>query len=183
MHIYKDIKPARQSFCYVGRLIDYKGIKELIEAFNNITTKYPAAKLNIYGAGPDAEKYQNLAKENSQIIFHGHTNVPLQAISESEIFILPSYYEGLSIALLEASMLGHTIIATNIDGNSEVVINQKTGLTVPPKNIKALTNAMLYLLENPALSHQLAKNARAHYEQNFDLSKIIEQQFIPLLKD
>ena len=180
---YQDIKPAKQSFCYVGRLIDYKGIKELIEAFNNVVIKYPAAKLNIYGTGPDAEKYQNLAKENSQIIFHGHTNTPLQAMSESEIFILPSYYEGLSIALLEASMLKKTIIATNVDGNPEVVINQKTGFTVPSKNTKALTNAMLYLLENPALSHQLAKNARAHYEQDFDFSKIIEQQFIPLLEN
>lgn len=180
---YQDIKPARQSFCYVGRLIDYKGIKELIAAFNTISSKYPAATLHIYGDGPVATASKRLAQDNSQIYFHGYTNAPLRAIAESQIFVLPSYYEGLSIALLEASMLGRTIIATNVDGNPEVIINNKTGLTIPPKNTKALADVMNHLLENTALAKEFAKNTRIHYEQNFDFSKIIEQQFIPLLKD
>ena len=173
---YKDIIPQSKSFCYVGRLIDYKGIKELIKAFREVND----GVLNIYGSGVDVERYKKLAGDNERIIFHGFTDEPLKAMAENEIFILPSYYEGLSIALIEAAMMGKTIIATNVDGNPEVAKDNETGILVPAKNVDALAKAMKYVLENRGAAKKLGENARNFYKENFDFDKIFEEKMLPL---
>lgn len=180
LYQYKTAKSSSQSFCYVGRIIDYKGINELIKAFELISPDFPTAKLNIFGTGPEEEKYRNLA-QNPNIIFHGYTKEPLKAIAESEIFILPSYYEGLSISLLQATMMQKTIIATDIDGNPEVVEDEKTGLLVPAKNSQKLANAMRKVLEDPKLAEELAKNARQKYKKEFNFEDTVKEKFIPLI--
>lgn len=173
---YKKITPQSKSFCYVGRLIDYKGIKELIKAFKEVDD----GVLNIYGGGADAERYKKLAGNNERITFHGFTNEPLKAMAENETFILPSYYEGLSIALIEAAMMGKTIIATDVDGNPEVVKDGETGILVPAKNADALAKAMKYVLENRGAAKRLGENARKFYKENFDFDKIFEEKMLPL---
>ena len=177
---YKAVKTTPQSFCYVGRLIDYKGIRELIEAFKLISSNFPNAKLNIFGTGPDEKKYRSLA-QNPNIIFHGYAKEPLRTIAGSDFFILPSYYEGLSISLLEAIMLQKTIIATNVDGNPEVIEDCKTGLLIPAKNSQKLAEAMQFLLEHPEESARFARNARKKYEQEFNFGRVVKEQFLPLL--
>ena len=180
----QNIKQQTQpkSFCYVGRLIDYKGLQELIEAFRKINSEFSDSTLNIYGEGPDGDKFRQMAQDNKNIIFHGYTNKPLDAIAKSEIFILPSYYEGLSITLLQAAMLGKAIIATNVDGNPEVVSDHETGLLVPSRDSEALAKAMRELLLDDKLRHTVAKNVRKKYEQEFDFTNIIKKQFIQYLK-
>lgn len=180
-HDYDNIKPLENNFCYVGRIVDYKGISELIEAFNIISHDNPSATLHIYGDGPDYEKYCQSAKSNQNIHFYGYTKEPLKAMAQSEVFILPSYYEGLSISLLEASMMQKTIIATNVDGNPEVVLNDHTGFTIPPRDADALAHAMQKILDDKKLARSLAKNARLHYEQEFNFTHNVEQSLIPLL--
>ncbi len=179
--LYSDIKPTPKSFCYVGRIINYKGIEELIKAFNLVSQKQENAILNIYGNGPDYKQYLNAAKPNKNIIFHGHTDDPLRAISESEIFVLPSYYEGMSISLLDASMLGKPIIATRIDGNTEIITDRKTGLLVEAKNHKSLSSAMEKIISDKKLQTTLGVHARKNYEKNFDFRKTVEEIFLPLL--
>ena len=173
---YQPIKPAPQSICHIGRVIDYKGIKELTDAFNIISPKYPKATLNIYGDGPDLPLFKHYAAANSSIIFHGYTSKPLEALAENQIFVLPSYHEGLSLALLDAAMMEKAIIATNIDGNPEVVKDKKTGLLVPPQDAKSLAAALEKLLKHPATAKEYAASARALYQKEFDFSQIVKNQ-------
>ena len=175
---YKNIIPKKNSICYVGRLVDYKGINELLKAFQNLQEKYPNLVLNIYGE--DKDNYQGRFKNAKNVFFKGFTGEPLKAIAENEIFILPSYYEGLSMSLLDAAMLEKAIIVTNIDGNPEVV-HDDGGILVPAKNSDAIKNAIEDLIGDPSKAKRMAKNARKNYEQEFNFEKTIKEKFIPLI--
>lgn len=176
---YKNIKSVEKSFVYVGRVTKDKGMSELVEAFKIVLKKHKDAKLNIFGEG-DVEYYKNIVGDYSNIVFYGLTNEPLKAIAENEIFVLPSYREGLSISLLEAAMMGKKIIASDVDGNSEVITNKKTGLLVPAKSVDKLVEAMLWMLKYKKEADIMAKNARKLYERNFDFDKIFAEKMLPL---
>ena len=177
---YKSVEYKKNSICYVGRIVEYKGIREIVEAFDVAGKKYPDAELNIYGDGEDFEEYKKLASGNKKIHFRGKTSEPLKVMAENEIFVLPSYREGLSLSLLDAAMMGKKIIASDVDGNPEVAINKKTGLLVPAKNVEKLAEAMMYMLENKKEVAEMAKNARKYYEENFDFEKIFKEKMLPL---
>ena len=176
---FETMKVVPQSLIYLGRLEEYKGIRELIAGFSQVAKKFPEAKLHIYGTGPLSDFCQK--HSNSQIIYHGFTDDPLKKIAESEIFILPSYIEGLSLSLIDATMLGKAIITTNIDGNPEVVEDQKNGLLIPAKDSDALAQAIEKLLSNPKLVEKFSHQSRLKYLHEFDYEKTIREKLIPLL--
>ena len=175
---YKKITPKKETVCYIGRLVEYKGINELLDAFRDLQEKYPDLVLNIYGE--DKNNYQAKAPKN--VCFKGFTNEPLKAIAENEIFILPSYYEGLSMSLLDAAMMQKPIIVTNIDGNPEVVHNNG-GVLILAKNKDAIKDAIEDLINDPVKTKEIAKNARRNYEQEFNFGKTIKEVFIPLIEE
>ena len=175
----KTITP--QSLIYLGRLEEYKGIKELISAFLKIASSFPDAKLHLYGAGSLSGYCKNI--KSSQVIYHGFTDQPLEKIAESEIFILPSFIEGLSLSLIDALMLGKAIIATNIDGNPEVVEDQKNGVLIQARNIKDLEQAMNTLLRDNKLVKKFGHASRKKFLSEFDYQKTIEEQLIPILRN
>lgn len=176
-------EPIENNFCYVGRITKDKGIGELIEAFNIFTDKNKTMLLDVYGDGYDFEKYQKLAEGNNRIIFHGFTDNPIEAISRSKIFILPSYHEGLSMSLSQAAMLGKAVIATREGGNPEIVEDHKTGILIKSRDINSLAKAMFEIVDNPSKTNQMAINMRKKYEQELDFEKTIKEKFIPLLKN
>ena len=180
--LYED-EPIENNFCYVGRIVKYKGVGELIEAFNIFSDKNKTMTLDLYGTGPDFEKYQQLAEKNPRIIFHGFTDEPLEAIARSKFFVLPSYYEGLSMSLLQAAMLGKVPIATKEDGNPEIVEDHKTGLLVKSRSVNSLARAMFELVENEAASKQMSINLHKKYEQEIEFEKTIQEKFIPLIEE
>ena len=173
-------KPKKGTICYVGRIVDYKGIGELEEAFSRINKIDGDVILNIYGDGEEMEKFRKKAKDNKRIVFHGRTDEPLKVMAENEIFVLPSYREGLSLSLLDAAMMRKTIIASNVDGNPEVVEDGVSGLLVPARNVNRLAEAMEKVLVEPKLAQQLAKGARKKYEQEFNFEKIFLEKMLPL---
>ena len=174
--------PQSGSFCYVGRIVDYKGVGELIAAFSEVEKTYSEATLSIYGTGEAefVDKYMKMAECCDGIRFYGHTNGPLKAIAENEIFVLPSYIEGLSLSLLDAIMMGKKIIASDVGGNPEVVIDGETGLLVPSRDVKKLKEAMLWMLENKKEANTMARNARNRYIKDFNFDDIFEKQMLPL---
>ena len=174
---YESVKPKKMSFAFVGRVVEEKGIGELIEAFEKVRAKYPGAVLNIYGDG-DVKKYRMMA--GNGITFHGVTSEPLKVIAENDVFVLPSYREGLSLSLLDAAMMGKKIIASDVDGNPEVIEDGVSGLLVPAKNAEKLAEAMIWMLENPKEANGMAKVARKKYESEFNFDKIFAEKMLPL---
>lgn len=179
---YDEIETVKNNFLFVGRIVEEKGISELISAFEMVAMKYSEVRLNVYGDGEDLEKYKSLVRDDERICFHGRTDEPLRALAENEIFVLPSYREGLSLSLLDAAMMGKKIIASDVDGNPEVIEDGKTGLLVPAKNAKKLAEAMIWMLEHKKEADKMAKNARKKYEKEFDFDKIFEEKMLPLYK-
>ena len=170
----------KTSFIMASRLVTDKGIGEAIEAFKELHQKYPDTELRIAGDGPEREKFTALAKDTDSIIFMGHQTDPYKVISEADIFLQPTYHEGFSVVLVEASMLAKPIIATAVGGNVEIIHDKDTGLLVSTKDSKSLAIAMERFYTDVAFRDTLAKNARKQYEDRFVFDVIVKEGFIPL---
>jgi glycosyltransferase involved in cell wall biosynthesis len=180
---YKKIEKNKTfTFISSSRIVTDKGIRELIEAFNKLNKIHPDTALNILGDGPEREYFENLAKPNVAIKFLGHKSNPLDYVNKANVFIIATYHEGFSIALVEACMLGMPIIATNVGGNPEIIRDRETGLLVKAKDVDSLYRAMAELYTNNKTRELIGSNARAEYIKKFNFETIIKQQFIPLYK-
>lgn len=167
---------------FLGRIIDYKGVKELILAFDKVSKKHQDAKLIIYGTGDNDDYYKKLSG-NKAIKFMGYTSEPLKAYAEMGIFVLPSYHEGLSLALLDAAMMQKAMIATDIDGNPEIVIDKKTGLLAKPRDVDSLAEALDKLLSSSSLQDKYAANARKLFLEKYDFPTIVKEKIIPIYEE
>jgi glycosyltransferase involved in cell wall biosynthesis len=151
---------------------------------DNALTKLKEAniQLAIYGDGPDRQLFQQQAKKLKGVQFFGHQSDILEKVAGAHVYILPSYQEGFSIALLEATMLGKTIIATDIDSNPEIIDHEVSGLLVPPHSPDKLAAAMVKLYIHPELRQKYAKNARKKYEEEFNLYNKVKNEILPLYR-
>jgi glycosyltransferase involved in cell wall biosynthesis len=91
-----------------------------------------------------------------------------------DIFILPSLSEGLSVAILEAMAAGKPVVATQVGGNPELVMEGETGLLVPPKNSQALGSRIVYLLREKEWAKELGLNGRERVMRHFTLTQGVE---------
>jgi rhamnosyl/mannosyltransferase len=163
---------------FVGRLVYYKGIEFLIEAMQDVN-----AKLLIVGEGNLRNKLENIVKKlelSKKVIFLGE--VPDQKLkycySFCDIFVLPSIEnsEAFGIVQMEAMSFGKPVINTDLPtGVPFVSIHGKTGLTVPPKDSKALSRAMNKLLFNKKLYDIYSDNAIKRVKKKFSKSIILEK--------
>lgn len=166
------------TYCVASRLVTDKGIMEAIEAFSKLSKDYKNIKLLLIGDGPEAKKFKKIAEDTQNITFLGYQTNPLHYIANADVFLHPTYHEGFSVALVEASMLKKPIIATSVGGNVEIIHNHDTGLLIPAKNISALYDAMKFMYENSEMRHVFAANARAQYERKFQFDIIVKKEFM-----
>ena len=141
----KSTKQFENQIIFAGRLSKEKGIEILLEAATQLPDNY---NLLIAGSGPLEEKVRNLADKKTNVHYLGYQSKQnlLSLIRGSDLLIQPSLEEGMSSTLLEAMACGTCILASNIEGISEIVENNKTGLLVEPNNKDELLNKILYLL-------------------------------------
>ena len=141
----KSTKQFENQIIFAGRLSKEKGIEILLEAATQLPDNY---NLLIAGSGPLEEKVRNLADKKTNVHYLGYQSKQnlLSLIQGSDLLIQPSLEEGISSTLLEAMACGTCILASNIEGISEIVENNKTGLLVEPNNKDELLNKILYLL-------------------------------------
>jgi len=96
-------------------------------------------------------------------------------MNAADAYVMSSAWEGMPMVLLEASATGLPIVATDVGGNREVVLHNKTGFLVPPKDSDALAHAMLLLMHLPrALRNQMGQRAREHVLAHFDLERVVD---------
>lgn len=168
------------TFCVASRLVVDKGIGEVITAFTRLVAEYPESRLLLLGDGPDEVQFKKQANKIPEIIFTGYQKNPLQYIADTDIFVHPTYHEGFSVALVEASMLAKPIIATAVGGNVEIIYDNETGLLVKEKNSDSLYIAMKKCINDKDLCQKLGDNARTQYLERFNFNVIVTKQFIPL---
>jgi len=155
----------------VGRLVDKKGFEYFLEAAKE-ALKYRQLKFIIVGEGYLRSKLENLSAKlgiSDSLIFMGYQENILEIFNLLDIFVVPSLSEGLSVTLLEGMAMAKPIVATNIAGNTEVMINRKTGILIPPENSQAMAKALIELLDNPEFACKVGQEARIHIEKEYSI--------------
>jgi len=161
-----------------GRLVYEKGFDILIKAHAKLISKGVKHRLIILGEGPEKTNLQNLVENlgvQNSILFAGfHTN-PYIWIKNSTIFALSSRFEGFSLVLLEAMLLGIPVISTNCpDGPAEILEDGKYGKLVPHEDINSIAEAIESLLTNESLAlHYKAQGLER--AQHFSVERILPQ--------
>jgi glycosyltransferase involved in cell wall biosynthesis len=161
----------------VGRLTPQKNQKILIAAFAKILSAYKDYQLEIFGDGELRSELIAYSEElgiQDSVIFNGVVPNIHERISDAEIFVLSSDYEGLSNALLEAMMMGLACISTRCAGADEYITDGENGLLIPIGNEEALIMALKKLLDNANYRGQIGRNA-ALSVKNVDLSIILRE--------
>lgn len=149
----------------LGRLSEQKNQKMLINAFAAVADKYPDACLHIYGIGPLEEELQKQIEKldmTDRIILKGLTHTAHKVFAEAGIFVLPSDYEGMPNALLEALAIGVPSISTDCPcgGPRKLIIDGENGLLIPVNDEKALIQALDRLLQDREYALSLGKKAK-----------------------
>ena len=161
----------------IGRLVEQKGHRYLFEALSSLNGKY-RVKLMVVGDGPIKDNLQSTVAAlqlEDKVVFSGFRNDVSQILKSVDILVIPSLREGLPIIALEAMAAGVPVVATNVGGNSEVVIDGVTGLIVEPKNPSALANAISSLAQDRNYAFQLGVNGRRRVEDIFNLERMVRQ--------
>lgn len=164
---------------FVGRLIYAKGVHDLISVFADIDREFNSLELLIVGYGPYKQELEKLAEKTckEKISFLGRKNRKeiAEILSVTDIFVNPSYSEGLPTSVLEASATGLPIVATDVGGTSEIIENYKTGLIVPPGDTKLLKEKISELIEDKDLRSVLGENAHKVTKEKFNWDVIAKK--------
>lgn len=156
----------------VARLHEQKGIEYLLQAAHTV----PDALFAIAGDGPHRAVFEAQAQTlgvTERVRFLGHRDDVAALLRSCDLFVLPSQQEGLPLSVLEAMASGKPVIATAVGGTGEAVVDNDTGLLVPPADPAALAHAISTLLHDPALAQHLATRGRVRVQQDFSAHTMI----------
>jgi glycosyltransferase involved in cell wall biosynthesis len=178
-------EPPGKRILFVGRLVERKGVKDLIDAFRILSEEVLEAKLEVVGDGPQRSQLEKLAADlnlGNKVSFLGTlTGAPLyEKYSSCDVFVMPSVtfaddVEGFGTVFLEAGLFGKPSIGTFAGGIPEAVENNRTGLLVHEGNVQELARAMRRLLTDKDLARSLGQNARARVLEKFSWATSTKQ--------
>jgi glycosyltransferase involved in cell wall biosynthesis len=168
--------PSGYLILSVGRLTYQKGHSFLLRALPIILEKYPDTFLALAGTGPLRDEL--FAQANSlgiagRVHFLGvRSDIP-DLLAASDLFVLPSRWEGLPLVILEAMSARRAIIATRVEGVSGALQEGQCGVLIPIENSQALADSVQSLLADPARRQNLADSAYQRYLQEYTQEKMI----------
>ena len=161
----------------VSRLVWHKGYPELAAAMQSV----PEAELWVVGErlpsdrGPDMEAELRTAGFGDRLRLLGYrTDIPA-LLAAADIFTLPSRFEGLPMSVIEAMLTGLPVVATNVRGPAEQVIDGETGIQIPPGDPAALAAALGRLVRDPALRARMGDAGRNRALACYDEAKVLSR--------
>jgi len=143
----------------------------LLRAFAQVRERWPAARLLLLGRGPEEARLRMLADSlgvSGRACLAGEQADVAPWLSRMTLYVQPSLAAGMSNSVLEAMAAGLPVVATAVGGTPDVVIQNETGLLVPPGDPSALADAMLRLLTDRRLAESFGRAGRARVEAHFD---------------
>jgi glycosyltransferase involved in cell wall biosynthesis len=175
-----EFSAAEKTIIFLGRLHESKGLNEIVEAAGILQNRKFRFNFKCFGAG-DLQDF--FVREMTRILsdkFHFGGVVAgeekIRALSESDIFVLPSRYgEGLPMAMLEAMASGCVVVASEMASIGAVVQNNVNGFTIEPGSVAQLVEKLKMILSGEIDAETIAKNARATIAVKFNLSDYIEK--------
>ncbi len=185
MEVISNISKSKIKYCannsitigFVGRLISGKGVHDLITALINL--KEQTFICLIIGTGPQEDALTEIINQNNlqgSVFFLGEKNrrEALAIMKNFDIFVNPSYTEGLPTTVLEAAACGKAIIATDVGGTNQIITHNKSGYLIAPRDIKALEKRLVDLITNPAKIKLFGQQAQQNIKNNFSWKNSIK---------
>ena len=174
------IQAVKNQILYLGWLEKDKGIYDLLVAAKRLKEEKVKFQLIIGGEGKEKENFLKEIKRNNlqnqvQLLGWIKGEKKKEILASSEIFVLPSYFEGMPNALLEAMSMGKACVATNVGGIPDLVTHNKNGLLVEAGDTEALYKHLKGLLLDDELKQKLAFEARETVEQYHTIKNTIPQ--------
>ncbi len=176
MPIPSNIK--NKSFLFIGRLLKEKGIYEYIQAAKIVKKRYPDTRFVVLGSIDKSNLGSLSQDELSMLIADGIIDYPGQVdnvvdwIANSDVFVLPSYREGVPRSTQEAMAIGRAVITTDVPGCRETVVNGVNGFLVERWNPEALAEKMIYFIENPEQIAIMGDQSYKIAQEKFDAEKV-----------
>jgi glycosyltransferase involved in cell wall biosynthesis len=169
------IAPHQPLIVCVARLVPEKDIDTLIDAMKLVVAQRPDARCVVAGEGdlrPALEKHIRDAGVENAIQLLGFRSDTLSLIHAADLFVLPSKAEPFGLVLLEAMSLGRPVIATAAGGPLEIVVESGTGLLVAPENPQPMADAIVRLIDDPALRDSLGDAGRQRFLDNYTVTRM-----------
>ncbi|CAD6554887.1 glycosyltransferase family 4 protein [Paraburkholderia sabiae] len=161
----------------VAGMYERKGIRDLILAFSLVNGRFPESNLYLVGDGPDRPAMEALVhdlKLEERVRFTGFISDPRSYLRNSDVFVLASHNESGALALVEAREAGCAIIATDVDGNPEMLDFGRAGVLVPVKNPETLADEICMMLHNHELRESYRQRSRIGINE-FRVENVCEQ--------
>ncbi len=169
--------PNRPVFLFCGRLLRDKGLIEYASAAEDLKRRYPLASFRIAGRFDDnpngilSDELERWVRQGA-VEYLGELKSTYTALTQCTAFVLPSYREGTPRAVLEAMAVGRAIVTTNAPGCRETVLEGYNGFLVPPRDARALSQALERIILDSALAAKFGRNSRKLAEEKFDVNAV-----------
>lgn len=171
---------------FVGRMVGEKGIGELIDAMDKVTQDVPNAKLMLVGDTLDDDRDSGFKEVISQkinrnglasrVLFTGFVNDVPRAMASMDLYVLPSHREGMPRTIIEAMASGKPVVATDIRGCREEVVEGVTGHLVPVNDPAALADAITKVITSPDIGRGMGEAGRQRAIEHFDEGAVVNRE-------
>jgi len=161
----------------IGRLSKQKGFKYFIHSIPLVLSKVPKVKFFIVGSGEDREELERtvrLKKLTNDVVFLGYRDDIQNVMIQMDLIVLSSLWEGLPLTPIEAFSVGKTVVATAVDGTTEIVRDGIDGCLVEPGNAEMIADKILYLIEHPDVRAAMEQNAEVRYREKFSYAGFVD---------
>jgi glycosyltransferase involved in cell wall biosynthesis len=166
---------------FLGRLGKRKGTYDILRAIPYILETCPKAEFWFGGDGDVEQVSTILSKEpwgkHVRLLGWVRGKKKEETLLQASMLLLPSYHEGMPIAILEAMAYGLPIVSTPVGGISEAVVDGQVGFLVQPGDVEAIAQKTILLLKSFELRHNMGAKAREHAIKKFEISSVVEQLF------
>ena len=162
----------------VANLCKMKGHTTIVDALPEIQAQFPQVKCLFVGADflqGEIQRYVREKRQENTVIFTGFRPDIPALLSLLDVFLLPSLWEGLPTALLEALAMQKPVVAAAVDGIPEIVEAGRTGLLIPPQDPQALADAVLFCLSQPERAAQMGQAGAEAVRRKFTLDMVVQQ--------
>ena len=165
---------------FLGTIDEKKGVFDLLRAMSSLRHRYPRLRLVLAGTGPAIEQIKQRAEVlgvAAQLELPGWIDAQARdtLLREADVFILPSYYEGLPMSVLEAMAAGLPVVASKVGGIPEVIEHMVDGWLVAPGDVPAIRVALEILLADSLLRETMGKAAQQRVQRCFSSERVLEQ--------
>ncbi|SFL28546.1 glycosyltransferase family 4 protein [Shimia haliotis] len=174
--LYADTKPpSGHRLLFVGRLAPVKGLPILLRALVPLIEDFKDLKLTVIGDGEGRKALEHQAQtaglaEHVEFVGYKNQTEVAEALAETDLFVLPSFAEGVPVVLMEAMAAARPVVTTQIAGVPELVENGQAGLLVPPGDTDALSRAIATILSDPSRAADMGAKGRQRVQAAFTVT-------------